>query len=121
MCSHIPWKGPLAAVQVAHIDRGSADGGNVIQPSSAQLQACSMSGIYVGTADKTLLANFQVSHASGLQSACDSSFDLPRGDMLVLQTVTRLAFLLCCVVLCLCIGCIDSLCGLVTNASRHAL
>ena len=57
MCSHIPWNGPLAAVQVAYTD---AEAGVAVQPTAAQLQTCSMSGIYVGTADSTLLADFQV-------------------------------------------------------------
>ena len=58
MCSNIPWNGPLAAVQMACND---SQQGTVVQPSVAELAGCSMSGIYAGTADSVLLADFQVS------------------------------------------------------------
>ena len=60
-CSNIPWIGPLAAVQVAY---SLPEATVIVQPSAAELQASSMSGIYVGTADALLLADFRVrSHA----------------------------------------------------------
>ena len=62
VCSHIPWNGPLAAVQVAS---PHSEENMVVQPSMAQLEAASLSGLYVGTAEATLLADFQVSN-SGL-------------------------------------------------------
>ena len=61
MCSNIPWNGPLAAVQLAC---NESQQGTTVQPSVAELTGSSMSGIYVGTADSVLLADFQVSHAS---------------------------------------------------------
>ena len=65
MCSDIPWHGPLAAVQVAYtVSRTSAAGTTVVLPTVAQLEACSTSGIYAGTANTTLLADFQVIVAS---------------------------------------------------------
>ena len=57
MCSNIPWNGPLAAVQMAC---NESQQGTIVQPSVAELAGCSMSGIYVGTADSVLLADFQV-------------------------------------------------------------
>ena len=38
--------------------------GTVVQPSVAELAGSSMSGVYVGTADAVLLADFQVNYAS---------------------------------------------------------
>ena len=61
MCSNVPWNGPLAAVQLACSESGE---GTVVQPSVAELAAASMSGMYVGTADSALLADFQVSFAA---------------------------------------------------------
>ena len=58
MCSNIPWNGPLAAVQMAC---NESQQGTIVHPSVAELAGCSMSGIYVGTADSVLLADFQVS------------------------------------------------------------
>jgi polyribonucleotide nucleotidyltransferase len=60
MCSDIPWEGPLAAVQIAHNASDDDAGQTTIQPTSAQLLDCGLSGIYVGTADTALLADFQV-------------------------------------------------------------
>ncbi|KAL3159491.1 hypothetical protein ABBQ38_009910 [Trebouxia sp. C0009 RCD-2024] len=56
MCSNIPWNGPVAAVQIACSESGE---GSIMQASVAELAAASMSGIYVGTADSALLADFQ--------------------------------------------------------------
>jgi len=60
MCSDIPWEGPLAAVQIAHSASGGDAGQTTIQPTSEQLLGCGLSGLYVGTADTALLADFQV-------------------------------------------------------------
>ncbi|KAL0036610.1 hypothetical protein WJX79_002514 [Trebouxia sp. C0005] len=59
MCSDIPWEGPLAAVQIAHNASDDDAGQTIIQPTSEQLVDCGLSGIYVGTADTALLADFQ--------------------------------------------------------------
>ncbi|DBB10117.1 hypothetical protein WJX82_000225 [Trebouxia sp. C0006] len=59
MCSDIPWEGPLAAVQIAHSASGGDAGQTTIQPTSEQLLGCGLSGLYVGTADTALLADFQ--------------------------------------------------------------
>lgn len=67
MCSNIPWNGPLAAAQLACNASGE---GTVVQPSVAQLAAASMSGIYVGTADTALLADFQVTLAAADSHTC---------------------------------------------------
>ena len=61
MRSDIPWQGPIAAVQLAHKKAGEgALGDIIIQPSSTQLQDCTASGLYVGSADSVLVADFQV-------------------------------------------------------------
>ncbi len=60
MCSDIPWEGPLAAVQIAHDASDDDTGQTIIQPTSEQLLDCGLSGLYVGTADTALLADFQV-------------------------------------------------------------
>ena len=60
MCSDIPWEGPLAAVQIAHNASDGDAGQTTIQPTSEQLLGCGLSGLYVGTADTALLADFQV-------------------------------------------------------------
>lgn len=61
MCSDLPWNGPFAAVHMAHNASDVGAGETVLQPSRAQVQEYGMSGMYVGTADTTLLADFQVS------------------------------------------------------------
>lgn len=60
LCSDIPWEGPLAAVQIAHNASDVDAGQTIIQPTSEQLLRCGLSGLYVGTADTALLADFQV-------------------------------------------------------------
>ena len=61
MRSDIPWQGPISAVQFAHKKAGKGKPGDVIiQPSFTQLQDCTASGLYVGSADSVLLADFQV-------------------------------------------------------------
>lgn len=57
MCSNIPWNGPLAAV---HMACNESQQGIIVQPSMAEAEASSMSGIFVGTAHSALLADFQV-------------------------------------------------------------
>lgn len=67
MCSNIPWNGPLAAVQMACSE---SEEGSIMQASVAELAAASMSGIYVGTADSALLADFQVRYCCWHPQLC---------------------------------------------------
>ena len=61
MRSDIPSQGPVAAVQFAHQKAGEGKLGDIIiQPSVSQLQDCTASGLYVGSGDSVLLADFQV-------------------------------------------------------------
>lgn len=67
MCSNIPWNGPLAAVPMAC---NESQQGITVQPSMAEVEASSMSGIFVGTAHSALLADFQVECYVMLFSSC---------------------------------------------------
>lgn len=87
MCSDIPWEGPLAAVQIAHNASDDDAGQTIIQPTSEQLVDCGLSGIYVGTADTALLADFQVAFLD----ACLQKM-LPGQECKVLMLQTDVVF-----------------------------
>lgn len=58
--SNIPWAGPLAAVRVTRTEMGSADGTLTAAPTLDDQRSSGLNLLYVGTADKALLVDFQV-------------------------------------------------------------
>eukprot|EP00891_Asterochloris_glomerata_P003279 jgi/Astpho2/3279/Aster-08043 len=57
--SNIPWAGPLAAVRVTRTEMGSADGTLTAAPTLDDQRSSGLNLLYVGTADKALLVDFQ--------------------------------------------------------------
>lgn len=92
LCSDIPWEGPLAAVQIAHNASDDDAGQTFIQPTSEQLLGCGLTGIYMGTADAALLADFQVT----VLDACLQKMLLFQDcNLLMLQTHLRFLRFVC--------------------------
>ena len=58
--SNIPWGGPLAAVRVTRTEMGSADGTLTAAPTLDDQRSSGLNLLYVGTADRALLVDFQV-------------------------------------------------------------
>ena len=63
--SNIPWGGPLAAVRVTRTEMGSADGTLTAAPTLDDQRSSGLNLLYVGTADRALLVDFQVTHPQG--------------------------------------------------------
>ena len=63
--SNIPWAGPLAAVRVTRTEMGSADGTLTAAPTLDDQRSSGLNLLYVGTADRALLVDFQVKCAGG--------------------------------------------------------